>query len=423
MGTVIIGGGIIGMSIAYYLSEDHHEPSSIHIVDISPELFTSASGYAAGFLARDWFSSDVEELGALSFSLHQRLSRDHNGGNDWGYAPSKALSLTIKDGSGIDTGARGEDWLLSGTSRAEVSVGNDIVSVDGSPTWLTNPKGGSLRVISSDNGCAQVDPLRLCKFLARACQARGIQLHYPAQVDSLIQDEEGRIVGVRLASNTDNGRPGEISCKNIVVASGAWTPSVFKKLFPRSTVSIPVSPLAGYSLIIGSPRHSLLDEEQYQGGSHAIFSAPTNHYSWAPELFSRKGAEIYIAGLNDPHLPLIQPTTGPSIQEAPITELKKVAMQLLGRATPERDKLTEDDLEVLREGLCYRPVTQRGTPIITKISTNSLGKDTTPLPDGGVFVAAGHGPWGISLSLGTGKVVAELIRGEETSAEISALGL
>ena len=42
---------------------------------------------------------------------------------------------------------------------------------------------------------------------------------------------------------------------------------------------------------------------------------------------------------------------------------------------------------------------------------------------GGVFVAAGHGPWGIAHSLGTGKVVAELMRGEVPSADISKLGL
>jgi glycine/D-amino acid oxidase-like deaminating enzyme len=28
--------------------------------------------------------------------------------------------------------------------------------------------------------------------------------------------------------------------------------------------------------------------------------------------------------------------------------------------------------------------------------------------EGGVFIAAGHGPWGISLSLGTGKVMSEI---------------
>lgn len=42
---------------------------------------------------------------------------------------------------------------------------------------------------------------------------------------------------------------------------------------------------------------------------------------------------------------------------------------------------------------------------------------------GGVFIAAGHGPWGISLSLGTGKVVAEMIQGQPLSADVSELAV
>lgn len=41
---------------------------------------------------------------------------------------------------------------------------------------------------------------------------------------------------------------------------------------------------------------------------------------------------------------------------------------------------------------------------------------------GGVYVVSGHGPWGISLSLGTGWVVGEMVLGRETSVDVSALG-
>ena len=49
MSTVIIGGGIIGVSIAYFLSDPEVQkkhPAEIHIVDSSGELFSCASGYA-----------------------------------------------------------------------------------------------------------------------------------------------------------------------------------------------------------------------------------------------------------------------------------------------------------------------------------------------------------------------------------------
>ena len=52
--TVIIGAGIIGCATAYYLSRSGNtKPDTIHLIEASPELFASASGKAAGFLASD----------------------------------------------------------------------------------------------------------------------------------------------------------------------------------------------------------------------------------------------------------------------------------------------------------------------------------------------------------------------------------
>lgn len=51
MPTAIVGAGIIGVATAYYLSLSIKE--EIHIIEASPQLFASASGNAAGFLARD----------------------------------------------------------------------------------------------------------------------------------------------------------------------------------------------------------------------------------------------------------------------------------------------------------------------------------------------------------------------------------
>jgi glycine/D-amino acid oxidase-like deaminating enzyme len=52
--TVIIGSGIIGLSTAYFLSENGNaDPESIYLVDASSELFRCASGFAGGFLAAD----------------------------------------------------------------------------------------------------------------------------------------------------------------------------------------------------------------------------------------------------------------------------------------------------------------------------------------------------------------------------------
>lgn len=87
----------------------------------------------------------------------------------------------------------------------------------------------------------------------------------------------------------------------------------------------------------------------------------------------------------------------------------------------------KDDLEIVREGLCFRPVTSKGPPIVTRIDDKHLGgiktRGSGDGGDGGVFLSAGHGPWGISKSLGTGLVMSELIEGQKPSANIRSLGL
>ena len=125
------------------------------------------------------------------------------------------------------------------------------------------------------------------------------------------------------------------------------------------------------------------------------------------------GGEIYIAGLNSVSLPLPELATESRIDESSIAKLKMTAERLLG----------EEDLEVVRKGLCFRPVTKRGTPILARIDEKLGSVGTRGTREGGVFIAAGHGPWGIALSLGTGKVMSEMIEGNETSADVSRLGL
>ena len=151
MPTVIIGAGIIGCSTAYYLSQSPSTtpPSSIHLIESSPELFASASGYAAGFLARDWFSSSSASLGALSFDLHKELAEQNNGVEKWGYSRSTSTSMIEISGK------RGDEWLRDGMSRAEAKAAHKSEQRYG-PMWLTQSKNGRVDIISQDGSTAQV---------------------------------------------------------------------------------------------------------------------------------------------------------------------------------------------------------------------------------------------------------------------------
>lgn len=75
----IVGGGIIGASIGYHLSEAGC--SDIIIVERT-NIACGASGRAGGFLAKDWRSGAEGQFSERSFQAHSelaaRLQREHS---------------------------------------------------------------------------------------------------------------------------------------------------------------------------------------------------------------------------------------------------------------------------------------------------------------------------------------------------------
>lgn len=55
---------------------------------------------------------------------------------------------------------------------------------------------------------------------------------------------------------------------------------------------------------------------------------------------------------------------------------------------------------------------------IARIADRDLSEDIELGPEQGVFLSAGAGPWGISLSQGIGHVFAQLILGRRTSIDL-----
>ena len=74
MRVLICGGGVIGVSIAYFLSQRGIETVVIERTGIA----NAASGKSGGFLALDWCDgSPVEPLARRSFALHAELAETY----------------------------------------------------------------------------------------------------------------------------------------------------------------------------------------------------------------------------------------------------------------------------------------------------------------------------------------------------------
>jgi glycine/D-amino acid oxidase-like deaminating enzyme len=80
MRVLICGGGVIGASIAYFLSRRGVQATVIERTGVA----CAASGKSGGFLALDWCDgSPLAALARRSFALHARLAQEIGG--DWGY--------------------------------------------------------------------------------------------------------------------------------------------------------------------------------------------------------------------------------------------------------------------------------------------------------------------------------------------------
>ena len=80
--TVICGGGIAGLSSAYWLGRmqrPQRQNTSIIVLEARSQCFQGASGHNSGLLSYHWFSSHLRQLADHSFRVYQDLAREQPG--------------------------------------------------------------------------------------------------------------------------------------------------------------------------------------------------------------------------------------------------------------------------------------------------------------------------------------------------------
>ena len=192
-----------------------------------------------------------------------------------------------------------------------------------------------------------------------------------------------------MALSGPDGSMLSIPCDTLVIAAGPWTGTLSQRL--RLPTHIPVFSYAGPSLLV-RPSVSVTRECLFM-----TLITPTSPYY--PEILPRASGQVYIAGINeDLTLPLDPVSATP--RETEMSKLIDIANTLF----------TEYRIE--KEQLCFRPMTEHGDPFVCRVPGIE-----------GVFVGAGHSFWGVALGPGTGKVLSEMVLGEELSADIGLLSL
>jgi D-amino-acid dehydrogenase len=205
----------------------------------------------------------------------------------------------------------------------------------------------------------QLRPDKLMAAWRRVLEADGVEIRENCALQDL--ESDGRIVR-RLVTSS-----GPIAADQIVVATGAWTPQLRRLL----RCAIPIQPGKGYSLTMARPtlcpRSPMIFEE------HRVAITPMQSAFRVGSTMEFAG---YDARLNPQRLQLLRDSAALYLKEP-----------LSGSAT--------------EQWWGWRPMTPDGLPLIGRI----------PAFDN-VLLAAGHGMLGVSMSPATGKLVAELVSGQ-----------
>jgi glycine/D-amino acid oxidase-like deaminating enzyme len=303
MHVLIGGGGVIGASIAYFLSRGGVRSTVIE----STGLACAASGKSGGFLARDWCDgTPLAPLARRSFALHAELN-EKLGGN-WGYRRLDTYGGLA--GFSALHGAYRLGWLSS------------EVKVD--------------QALGSRDNTAQVHPAEFTTMMMRAAAAQGAELLI-GRVTAIAQ-HHGRATGVIVGDEMIEGDA-------VVVAMGPWS------ILAASSLPLPaVFGLKGHSLVFDTgdavPGEAIFIEYREQTGT--VLS---------PEVFPRADGTTYVCAISS-EMPL--PTDPAQVAPDPgaIERLEAMCAALSPMLSPAK---------ILARQACYRPITADGLPLIGRV--------------------------------------------------------
>src|ERR1700690_3042832 len=108
MRVLVLGGGVVGTSIAYRLAL---RGADVTVLERSA-IACAASGKSGGFLARDWCDgTPLMHLARRSFDLHAELAEKLEG--DWGYRRLATYAGVVGRSTTLAPRGPSREWISS----------------------------------------------------------------------------------------------------------------------------------------------------------------------------------------------------------------------------------------------------------------------------------------------------------------------
>ncbi len=230
--VVVIGGGIVGCSVAYHLAKFGWKDI---IVLERDQLTSGTTWHAAGLVSQLGPSATITKIRKYSLDLYKELEKkvDHSAG----LRLNGALSIAQNKG-------RWQELLRQATNAQLYDV--DVRILDKDQIKKDYPIINTEEILGGIfmPGDGAADPSGVTYMLAKAAKKEGAQIFEQSPVNEIIT-KNGKIEGVKV-----NGQ--KIESEYIVLASGMWS----RQIGEKAGVSIPLYP-AEHFYIITEPIENL----------------------------------------------------------------------------------------------------------------------------------------------------------------------
>lgn len=368
--VIIIGGGVIGCSIAYHLSL----LGGRRILILERDgIAGGASGSCDGILSLLSKKGGVHlELALESLLMLESLSRELPLSIEFQRVPGMVI---IEDEAFIPFMER-----FVSEQRRTTNLEIDFLSANEArrfEPFLSSSVVGAVR--SPQNG--QVNPIYLTYALFEGASLRGVKAKKGEEVLGL---ERTPIGGFKVKT-----RVSTYESEMVVISAGAWSPLVSETL----GVKLPIKPRRG-QLLVTEPIEKVLN--------HTVLSSRYIVAKYGVETGDREGLALeqtphggFLIGATREFVGYDRSVTGSALER-----LAKNAVEAFPFLR---------EVRIIRAFAGLRPWTPDGLPIIDNMD--------------GLVLACGHEGDGICLSAITGKLVSELIAYGRASFDLSYFSL
>jgi glycine/D-amino acid oxidase-like deaminating enzyme len=379
--VVVIGGGVVGTAVAYFLAKSRMDVTLIERGGIASGTSCRCEG---NVLVQDKLPGYDCQLARLSQELFPVIDQEIDYNIEWA---RKGSLLVIESEEELDA--------ASVFCRQMAAEGLPVRMLDGHEIHEDEPNLASDIVGGIEFACdGTLNPMALAQGLSSKARQLGAVLRTHTTVTGIQTDASGGICRV----DTDQG---SIHTPRVVNAAGVWAPHIGGML----GMNIPVNPRKGQIIVsertFQVARRAVIEfgylMAKFGKGDYQRCVTPEMEKYGIAFTFEPTGAGNFLIGSSRQFADM--DTT------VDVHVLKAMAQRAI-RFFP-----VIREIQMIRSYAGLRPYTPDHFPIVSE----------TRVP--GFYVAAGHEGDGIGLSLITGKLMAQIIAREPTDISIEPLRL